>query len=231
MCPDDWNWFFSILERWQTLLAGVLALIGAAAGAYFLHRQIRQNWSIEDKRRVRKRAALRATGPLALASISEYAIACVPPLKDLHQQCKGQRLAASTIRVPSIPSVPTESITFLSDFIEYSEPGETDLIEQLLREIQVQSGRLKTMLLNIGSPNWMVTKSNIEEYLIDTAGIYARAAASFNFFRGKSDKLPTQVNWEDVKAALRNLDVHESNYSDVYDRIDRAAQTSDGPTR
>lgn len=231
MCPNGWAQFCGFLDDWQTLITGILAVIGAAIGAAYLHAQIRQTWSIENVRRARKRAALRAVMPLALARIVEYSKSCAETLQEFHSWSNGRILSATGKTEPTIPNLPEETITILSQFIEYSQPGETVLIEDLLREIQVQSGRLRDIFSDICRLDVMVTKDNIEDYLIDTAGVYARASACFNFARGLTDKLPTEVSWDNVRSALRNLRVYDTQYPGVYEQINKAAETSAGPKR
>ncbi len=97
---------------------------------------------------------------------------------------------------PGVPAKPSEAITLLCDFIEYSEPGEAKLIVQLLNEIQIQSARLRDTDSSIGRDDKMITKGNIENYLIDTASIYAIASAGLDFFRERTGKLPAEVTWE-----------------------------------
>jgi putative Mn2+ efflux pump MntP len=68
--PNDAGWIYN----YQSLIGGIIALSGAAVGAWFLHKQIRQTTEIENERRERKRAALRAVGPIILSSVIQYEI-------------------------------------------------------------------------------------------------------------------------------------------------------------
>ena len=77
----------------------------------------------------------------------------------------------------------------------------------------------------------MVTKRNIEEYLIDAGLIYAKASASFNFFRRRAEKLPTDITWDQVRSGLRNMFVYDTSYPDVYARIDQLATLPDAINR
>jgi hypothetical protein len=119
-----------------------------------------------------------------------------------------------------LPAVPAEAVSLLSDFIEFSYVGEADLIFELLSDIQLQSAGLRGLISDIGRDDMMITKDNIDDYLIDTATIYARASAGFDFFRHRSDTLPTGISWEQVKSAARQLDLCETTYSDLCARID-----------
>jgi hypothetical protein len=207
------------LDDWQTLIAGTLALIAAVIGAIFLRRQIRQTSHIENSRRERKQTALRAVGPLAMAAIVEYAIECSDVLKRLYAQCQGQALPQKGITVPTLPPLPSDTIERLAELVEYSRVGETDLIEDMLSDIQVQRARLRGTLRDVGNPNKTITRANIESYIIDTGQIYARAAASLDFFRRTSATLREQIDWNDVRRALNNLDFYDTSYPSVYAAI------------
>ena len=135
------------------------------------------------------------------------------------------------IHIPTFPNVPTDTITLLSEFIEYSNAGETDLIEELLTELQIQSARLRSMVSDIPRDDVTITTENVEDYLIDTAGLHARASASFNFFRGMSENLPREITGDDVRSALGPLKVYKTSFPDVYSNVDEAAQNSDTPKR
>lgn len=232
MCPESWSRFCQFLFNWQTLIMGLMALASAVAGVAYLHRQIRQTEELEDKRRERKLAAVKAVGPLALSIIGDYAKQCTDALKDLHHQCgNNPALPPSGVVSPAVPPVPKETVTLFSEFIEYSEGADADLIEELMRDIQVQQSRLRGVVSNIANPNMMVTKRNIEEYLIDAGSVYAKGAASFDFFRRRSKKLPAEITWDQVKSGLRIMDVDETRYPDVFARIDQLAAQSTGPKR
>lgn len=232
MCPVGWTVFCEFLSRWQTLIAGLMALAAALVGVVYLHRQIRQTEKLEGARRARKLAAVRAVGPLALSTMIEYSVQCTEVLKDLHRQCgTNPALPPSGVVTPAIPPVPQEPVSVLSEFIEFSRPADVDLIEELMRDIQVQQSRLRGTASNIANPSMMVTKRNIEEYLIDAGLIYAKASASFNFFRRRAEKLPTDITWDQVRSGLRNMFVYDTSYPDVYARIDQLAAQSTGPRR
>jgi hypothetical protein len=198
--PNDAGWIY----HYQTLIGAIFALVAAGIGVWFLQAQIRQTSEIERKRRDQKRAALRAVGPLALATIIEYAKTSASPLRELHGKCRGEHgvLPREGVIRPGIPATPSEAITLLCDFIEYSEPGEAKLIVQLMNEIQIQSARLRDTDSSIGRDDKMITKGNIENYLIDTASIYAIASAGLDFFRERTGRNVVRFRWKILPLSL-----------------------------
>lgn len=78
------------LFDWQTLVAGVLALIGAGATVYYIHLQIKQVEYLEVARRSREEMAARAVLPLALSQIVKYAVDCIKQIEE-HSSRPGGR--------------------------------------------------------------------------------------------------------------------------------------------
>ncbi len=50
MCPDGWTRLCVFLFGWQTLIAGLLALVAAIVSFAYLHKQIDQTEQLEAKR-------------------------------------------------------------------------------------------------------------------------------------------------------------------------------------
>lgn len=73
-CANTAFWCF--LYTWQTLLAGLLALIGALVGAYFLWGQITLQLGKEEQEQKRKEIAARLQLPHALSNINGYLKEC-----------------------------------------------------------------------------------------------------------------------------------------------------------
>jgi hypothetical protein len=167
--------------------------------------------------------------PLALSGLVDYARKCAAVWKSLIDQCGDDYFLPKTARVPSIPDEPTESITVLSEFIEFSGAGETDLVEEVLREIQIQNARMRAIPADIERN--VFGKGPINTGLRDAASVYAQASAMFGFSRGLDDDLPRSVTWDDVRQGLRNMDIWDIDYPDVYAQIDKEAEKSTGPKR
>src|ERR1700731_1639960 len=65
--------FWAELQKWQTLVGAMVALSAAGIALWNTTRSLRQAQTLEQNRRDRKHAAVRAVLPLALAEISGYA--------------------------------------------------------------------------------------------------------------------------------------------------------------
>jgi hypothetical protein len=65
------------LYDWQTLIAGLIALVGAYWAVSGIGLQIAQADELEELRRVRAEAAAKAVLPLSLSELSKYCRECI----------------------------------------------------------------------------------------------------------------------------------------------------------
>jgi hypothetical protein len=73
----SYSGFTAWLDRWQALIAGVLALVGAIGTVYFLYAQIRQAGDVDQARKSREELAAKTVLPLALSQLANYAGDCI----------------------------------------------------------------------------------------------------------------------------------------------------------
>lgn len=126
------DWLF----KWQTMIAGLVAVAGAGIGAAFLHRQTRQDRELEDERRKRRLVATRAMLPLTLSALSEWIQAHGTLLKTLLELCEENDLPSERTRgaVP-LPPLPVEFFEGLRNLIEYLPAPQNSSIAELLSQI------------------------------------------------------------------------------------------------
>ncbi len=67
----------TVIDKYQTLIAGLLALLGAWWTVRKLSEQIRQTAIIETDRRERRNLAARTVMPAALSALIDYATSCL----------------------------------------------------------------------------------------------------------------------------------------------------------
>ena len=80
------------------------------------------------------------------------------------------------------------------------------------------------MLIDLGptaSPGNVTTKSNIEEYLIDTAKVHARASRLFLLARFEPGKPRLSATWDDVAEGLRLMQFREESGPRAFDTIEK----------
>jgi len=201
----------------ETLTTGFLAVGSALVGSWFLHRQTAQAERHEQQRRASRREAIRTVLPLALSVISRYAVASGKATKVLLDQCVGESLSArDVLTIPALPVLPAEAISTLKEMAEFLNSAEVRYFAIMLAGIQVQASRLAATIERAGDEERLEVKFNLEEYIIDCAMIYARAANLFDFARGATDTVPAGIRWTGVAGALFSFDM----LSDDYPRIE-----------
>ena len=76
-------WLSDFLNKWQTLEAGILALLAGIATVITIRRQIDQGERQAEERLERRQYAAKAALPAALAALVEYSDKCLSGLKSL----------------------------------------------------------------------------------------------------------------------------------------------------
>src|SRR5580704_16524622 len=84
--------FAAWLQQWQTLAAACVASAAAYIAFRNTSRTLAHAESLENRRRIRKHAAIRAVLPLALAQVSNYAARSAEALNQLVHICQGETL-------------------------------------------------------------------------------------------------------------------------------------------
>ncbi|RWD62317.1 MAG: hypothetical protein EOS36_15455 [Mesorhizobium sp.] len=205
-----WGWFYD----YQTLITGLLALAGAWWGVRAINMQMTQEARAEADRLASRRAAARATLPLSLSLLSEYAEECVVVLNDLLEKCVDDALPNSARF--TFPAPPAEAIQSFKEMTEVSLPSDRETLAAILTKIQIQRSRISSITPQKRSPHMIVARANLEEYVLDAAEIYARSAALYEYARRKSEAIPPSTISVDAQiAALNNLGI----FDDLRDRL------------
>jgi hypothetical protein len=134
-----WPGVRQVLFDWQTLIAGILALLGAFLTVRVIRAQISQAGNSEEARRKRDELAARAVLPLALSQFTRYARDCIMLLV-IYVPGHGSRPP-----VPNNLALPTLSpdvIRSLQESARYAGPGVVSQIASLLSKFQVQQARM-----------------------------------------------------------------------------------------
>lgn len=221
--------FVAWLKDWQTLVAGGLAIVAAFIGGHFIMVQVRLAERQENDRRARAYAAARATMPLALSSISEYALACGRTLRVLHMQAAEETIPHQTAAV-QFPTLPVEVISDFQNLIATTvDPAVGEVFARLLASLQVQAARLRSVQSNLApdAPSAvMVVSAELEDRILDAAGLFARAGALFEFARGLSDVPPLEFKPGDRKLAMHLMGFYDYEQARLYETADRRSDFS-----
>ncbi|OBQ87499.1 hypothetical protein [Mesorhizobium sp. WSM3873] len=216
------RWFYN----YQTLITGLLALTGAWWGVRAIHAQMRQEVLAEESRLESRRAAARATLPLSLSLLSEYAEECTVILRGLLNKCVDGALPHS-VKFKGFPSLPSEAIQAFKEMTEVSLPGDRETLATILTKIQIQRSRISAITAERRPPDMIVAAANLEEYILDAAEIYARSAALYEYARRKSQAIPSATISVDAQiGALSNLGVFDELRDKLVATLRRRNQTN-----
>jgi hypothetical protein len=205
---------------WQQLLAGLVALIAAGVGWLAIDRQVKQADRLEQERMGAKRAGARAALPAALDAICDYARECAESLALMFPSSGDEGLPQGTRWEGR--RLPMEMFLDIRALIETLPLRDGASFAELLSKIQVQSSRLNSIQPS-RLPNrvGVIVRSNLEQYIVDSADIYARSEAFFPYARGESEDVPHQSPTRDnILSALRRMGSMDS-LPRIEERVDR----------
>ena len=215
----------SWMDRWQTMLTGLAALIAAAVSVYFVQKQIAQAESAEAHRRKRRLAAARSRLQLALSTVSHYASDSIVFLKRLRDAVSADQAIPPLAEAPR-PILPEPAVLALEAVIEATDSDSfAGFLADLISEMQVLNSRLS------GLPHeaQQLGALSLDSYLMNAARVHAFASGTFPYARRESTEPPTELDWADIVAALRLQQMYEEEYSDLFAFVGRAAERAGRP--
>jgi hypothetical protein len=219
------------INKWQNLIAAVIAISAAALAYHSATKQITQNDQQERNRRSKKHAAIRATLPLALSQVIEYAQSSAFALSALIPLCQGETFPRNS-PINDLPQpLPHDTLKVLAEFIEYSDDVDASLVEAMVAWIQIHDARVRGLIHDNQDPagTAVIVRTNIEGSIIDAASIYAAAAALFDYGRRRESRPPTNITWENVRRAFANMRLWDQDHPRLYQAVERRERNSSGP--
>lgn len=208
------------LDDWQTLVAGFLALLGAWLTIEKISDQISQADQIEKKRLLREHQAVRATLPLTLSAICEWAsdIALDLNRAGIEMAQNGERVVGDSF---SPPDLPVAHIAEIQQVIRSTDdPTVIKPLCEVIREMQTlwaRCGVFKDFQRGIVRVGML---REIDTYIIQAGKIYALAGSLFEYSRGASEAGPQEVTWNLVTQFLMRLRIETQ---DRFSAIERKA--------
>ncbi len=210
---------FRPLKEWQDLIAGTMALAAAGLGGIFLQAQIRASEKQETRRRLARFTAARATLPLTLSAVTEYASTCAKAYGTIYQH-RTERGISNNIGFPHFPELPFESVQEFRALIEHGDEIVGEPIKKLLSLMQIHRARVKGLIAwyQGQSSVTIVTTGNIEEAILMSIEIHARAALLYSFGRFLSDDAARPLTSDRILAGLDEMNFFQAQEPDLYVR-------------
>jgi hypothetical protein len=223
------------LQRWQPLVGATVGATITAIAVYFAiqntNRTIRQADDLETRRLRRKRAALRAALPLALAAVITHAEQSANELGVLLKKFSEGKLPPNAVPPNLLLRLPTEALSTLADFIECSDELNVSVLEATIAWIQIHKARVGDIVIANQDPasRRLVLQREVEGCIIDAASIYAGAAAIFEYARRQKDHLPATVSWDDVTNALGLMHFLGQEFPNLQQIVTHRGKRTSGP--
>lgn len=214
MIEFNWSDAADWLFRWQTLVGAAIAI--PFAGAAILVPVL------QERSRVSRRfQAVRATLPLYLSSVSQYA----QEIGEALAACRSSGgVRASRVAAFIKPEIPADLVGALERAIEAT--GNRVVIRRLARmiaEMQVLDTRASAV------PTEIPDGPYFDVMLLQAGTIYAQASSLFDFARGERNRADQLLAWSDVRSALRIMNVREGNYGPLFAMMSRFEERGADP--
>jgi len=224
----------TIIYNYQTLISGLLAVVGAITTVFFINRQIRQANSQETERRRRSDFAARAMMPAALSELCQYSQKCASALVPLIENAPTTQVSVSA-SIRDFPAIPDDALLVLRECIEFGSEAVAENIADLIRKLQVQSSRLGGEVWLSESGNTIVPPILID-CVLDALEIYARSTSLFPYARREQDDPPSALNTDNFKSAAHNCGIwngmgNPEIFSAIEHRFNRGIVHEERPER
>lgn len=225
-----WPALIDSLE-WETLATGITALIAAGMTVAIIWRQITESKRQSDDQRYRRERAARATLPVALSEMCEYALDCMALFSAAHNcfapdgELIREKSKAILAEHP-MPKVPDGPIKIIKECVEYADGEVAEALAILLIFLQVQNSRMNSNINALsgrgGQRLHCVTIPNIDQAILDSAEVYARSSVILEYARfGQFGKILPCAS--DVMTSLNLGPVDEFTHRNVFERAVRWA--------
>jgi hypothetical protein len=171
---------FAFLEKWQTLVAGVIATLAAIATVRAIHLQIAQTAKLAKKASRRKNWAARAliAGPLSRICAVELDLR-----KKLFDE-RGKVITGSQFEGEIVwETLSDREVDLLARCIVDAEPRAAKDLSALLSELQIHQARLESEVSIRREVSLIVTQNTFESLALDSVFIAARAQRLFLYSR------------------------------------------------
>ncbi|MCC6787093.1 MAG: hypothetical protein IT547_04580 [Hyphomonadaceae bacterium] len=179
---------------WQTLIAGLIAIIAAFIGGFYINKQIQQTANLERDRNAREYEAVRAMMPIYFDKLIDHIITCGKTLKSLYLM----NLVGATPRqteAPQFPPLPMDVATFLQSVVLRAPADVRPPVIAILSELQVFHARLSHLGSRIVRPSdaMQIGASEFDEQIMQAVDLHARGLAFLPYARNLSNDLPNEA--------------------------------------
>lgn len=227
-CRTPTHWFSDpslCWFEWQSLVAGIFAVLAAVASIYFLQKQIDQSDRQEDRRRSGNLSAARAMLPLAIVDACQHAEDTCAGLLGVSRNIQaGYRNADDPIEADFSPP-PQRIFDVFTRCIEWSDDQViTEMLSEIISIIQVLYSRISSVSINPRSH-----RMAINDYILQCAIIESLSVHLLPYARREVDVIDQSLRWDDVRYSLQRLRVTKATHPEVFACIERRESRGSPP--
>ncbi len=219
-------------EKWQTLIAGVLAIAAAGVGGWFVYQQTLQQDAHERERCRGRFAAARAMLPLTLTSICEYSVSCGMQVKGVMDAWQSQQQFPHGYAF-DIPSVPVEITDNLRLFIAASDDIVGQYAARIIVMMQIQAARCRDLARELrwsGPTRMIYARHSLARLAADFAELCVVSEAFSPFARKRSETPPADQPFTGLRltVALESFGLDPNAHQEAFVAADDSADGKSG---
>lgn len=170
-----------VLNRYQTLISALIALLGALLTIRYLRKQIQHSDDQEKKRVERQNYAARSSLPVALSQIYSYGEECLKLLAQAKYRMTDSA-PYSIYGALTAPEIATFPLSTLDRNIEFADNPAKERMADLIACVQVQRSRIEGVL---SSP----THISLASSTVDIYEILSVIDSLFPYSRRETDEV------------------------------------------
>lgn len=192
------------VDYWDSMAAALVAVPFATAAIMF-------PWLQERARQRRRLAAAKATLPLTLSEIAQYAEDSAERMASSRTAVGMTQVAAKAFKKPRVPDGLVESIQATIE-----ATGNQRIIRRLakmVRNIQVMDARMTNFSVN------RPLSDMVDSTILIAATVYAQASSLFTFAEADKRVEIAELEWSRVTGGLLVMKIYEHQYQYLYGLI------------
>lgn len=198
---DSANCFEFWVNRYQTFLSGMIALIAAGIGAAFLYMQIAQSDRQEAERVQRKHDAARSMLPLALSQICRFAEENAQAIRDSISNIRRNRAIETVKFKAKNQNIDGFSRQILAEFIENTHLRSDNIVFRLVSKIQIYEARSSRLTMKDSNFFSFDDIDDLIQCAADCIAIYCYAGSIFPYARRELEKFEqSMVSLEELQS-------------------------------
>lgn len=188
----DFVWLENLRE-WQTLIAGLIAIIAAFIGGFYINKQVQLTETLERDRQSREFEAVRALLPIHLSALVAHLTRCGETLRQIYRASAEPGVPRALASFKFRP-VPMEIANFLQGVVLKAPAPVRPPIIAMLTQIQVFHARLEALEYRVGRGELSIaTRRELDAYILQAVNLHAWCLAFLPFARNQSEEVPNEA--------------------------------------